>query len=220
MASIKEILKRNSVVSDMLKRKHIQAWAREGRPFPPPHEVKVLALTHYALSYGLNTFVETGTYLGDTIWSLKELFDQIYSVELSEELYLQAKARFAQHPSVHLLHGDSSKRLVEVVRKLKHPALFWLDGHYSGGITAKGDKICPIYDELEAVFSSDVRGHVIVIDDARLFVGEDDYPPYLELQHFILSRGNFLVRREGDEIIVTDRDVTSVSISGSSHDHN
>jgi hypothetical protein len=204
MASIKEILKKTFIVSDLLKRKHIKAWIRDGRPYPPPHDVKSLALTHYALSYGLNTFVETGTYLGDTIWSLKDLFEQIYSVELSEELYRRAKKRFSGYSNIHLLQGDSSEKLFDVVRQLRTPALFWLDGHYSGGITAKGEKVCPIYDELEAVFSSIIKGHVIVIDDARLFVGKDDYPTYAELLAFINSKGDYLVRREGDEIIVTE----------------
>ena len=82
--------------------------------------------------------VETGTYYGDMIYAQLDNFSRIYSIELSERLYRKAKRRFKKNESVTLLHGDSSEVLHEIVPKFKEPVLFWLDGHYSGGITAQG----------------------------------------------------------------------------------
>jgi hypothetical protein len=41
-----------------------------------------------------------------------------------------------------------------IIKDLNEPAIFWLDGHYSSGITAKGDKICPIFEELDSIFNN------------------------------------------------------------------
>jgi hypothetical protein len=55
------------------------------------------------------------------------------------------------------------------VRQLQEPALFWLDGHYSGVDTGKDELDTPVSAELEAILGSPVKGHVILIDDARCF---------------------------------------------------
>jgi hypothetical protein len=70
------------------------------------------------------------------------------------------------------------------VRRIDQPALFYLDGHYSGGITARAAKDTPIYEELSHIFEHDPR-HVIVIDDARCFGRDPDYPSLHELREFI-----------------------------------
>ena len=56
------------------------------------------------------------------------------------------------------------------------------------GDTAKGSKFCPIYEELNAIFTS-IDKHCLLIDDARLFNGADDYPTLDELKGFILKTG-------------------------------
>ena len=68
----------------------------------------------------------------------------------------------------------------EVIKYLQEPTLFWLDGHYSSGITAKTDKNTPILEELKTIFTSPYN-HGILIDDARLFTGKEDYPSIDEL---------------------------------------
>jgi hypothetical protein len=74
------------------------------------------------------------------------------------------------------------------MKKLDQPALFWLDGHYSSGETAKGDKDTPIYEELKHILNFPGQGHVIVIDDARCFGNAPDYPDIEELSGFVRSR--------------------------------
>ncbi|MDD3159854.1 MAG: hypothetical protein PHQ98_02720, partial [Candidatus ainarchaeum sp.] len=58
--------------------------------------------------------------------------------------------------------------------KIKHPAIFWLDAHYSGGNTAKGKQNSPILQELNLIFKSKLN-HIILIDDANYF-GTKGYP--------------------------------------------
>jgi hypothetical protein len=75
-----------------------------------------------------------------------------------------------------------------------------LDGHYSGFETAKGDLETPIKLELEIILNSEYE-HVILIDDARLFIGENDYPTIEELKKYILSKNNSLTVNIIDDII-------------------
>lgn len=102
-----------------------------------------------------------------------------------------------------LLHGDSGKLLPEVVDKLKAPALFWLDGHYSCGLTAKGALETPIRAELQAIFSSAITGHVILIDDVRCFDGSHDYPHLDELLAFIREDGRYKAEVSTDILRLT-----------------
>jgi hypothetical protein len=54
--------------------------------------------------------------------------------------------------------------------------LFWLDGHFSGGITAQGEVSTPICDEVLAVAKQCPVRFVVLIDDARSFGSEVGYP--------------------------------------------
>jgi hypothetical protein len=75
-----------------------------------------------------------------------------------------------------------------IISKLNKPSLFWLDGHYCGELTAKGNYSTPIYAELEQIFNSPVSGHMIIIDDARCFETYPSYPKISELTEFAKSK--------------------------------
>lgn len=167
--------------------KEHQEWILKGKPLPVSNLAKQEALRFFKEKYKLNILVETGTYLGDTLYALANDFEQLYSIELSQHYYDLAKKRFKNFKQINLLYGDSGKVLNELVPTLKGPALFWLDGHYSGGLTAKGDLECPVYDELNAIFASPHK-HVIFIDDARLFIGKNDYPTVENLTKYVQSK--------------------------------
>jgi hypothetical protein len=151
-------------------------WTLSGKPLPPPNCVKEEALLSMRKKHGLSILVETGTFLGETVYAMRRKFRHIYSIELDENLYKRAKGRFAKYGHVTILHGDSGQKLPEVLGEIGHPALFWLDGHYCGGLSAQADRSTPIVQELKYVFGHSVKGHVMVIDDARLFTGQGGYP--------------------------------------------
>lgn len=199
---IKSLLRQSVFVDNYLRELRIRDWIRAGRPIPVSHEIKQLTILYYSSIGGLDTLVETGTFFGDTIWTQKEYFKRIYSIELSAELFERAKQRFKKFDHITLLSGDSSEKLGEVLAEIDSPVLFWLDGHYSGGITAKGEKECPIFAELEHIFASPLL-HTVLIDDARLFVGKDDYPTMDELGSFISENSNYNMKVENDIIILT-----------------
>src|SRR5256885_14486168 len=156
---------------------------------PPPHVVKQRVLREYAERYQLKVFVETGTYRGDMVEAMKPLFDKIYSIELGDELFAKAKRRFERDTHIELIHGDSGKELGRILVRLQQPALFWLDGHYSAGDTARGEKDTPLYEELAQILRAPALGHVIVIDDARCFGSEPAYPTLPALRADVCSGG-------------------------------
>ncbi|HXG56648.1 MAG TPA: hypothetical protein VNJ03_14825 [Vicinamibacterales bacterium] len=176
-------------------------WRMSGRPIPAPPIVKQRIVKHEPRRYGLTTVVETGTFTGDMIAALLPLAQRLISIELDDRLFDAARRRFAAHPQVEILHGDSATRLPPVVATLTQPALFWLDGHYAGGGTARTQVASPILQEIDTLLAHPVPGHHVLIDDARQFVGDDGYPTVEALEALIRTRqpaAHFEVR---DDII-------------------
>jgi hypothetical protein len=188
------------------RRKH-RAWLAAGRPLPVPSSVKHAILREHADRYGLDTLVETGTFRGGTIEALRDRFARIYSIELDDALYQRARLRFAGAPHVTILHGDSALLLPTVVAKLSGPALFWLDGHYSGPGTAKAaGHETPIVEEIRAVLAHAIANHVILVDDARVFGSWPDYPAVDEFRRLVAGqRPDVTVTVEDDIIRITPR---------------
>jgi hypothetical protein len=151
------------------------------------HQDKQQVINKYYQQYNLTTFIETGTFLGDMIEAQKNNFSKLYSIELSSELYLKAKERFKNEPKITIINGDSGVMLKKVLDEAPEDAiLYWLDGHYSGGITAKGKLECPVLEELKIILSKKNK-QVILIDDARLFKGKFDYPTIEELNNLLVE---------------------------------
>jgi hypothetical protein len=164
----------NKVILPIKGRREVSRWRQAGRPIPPPHAFKQATIAGYGRAFRLAALVETGTYLGDTVEAQRKRFRKVVSIELSPDLYRAALARFANRQNVTLLEGDSADLMESVVAQLERPALFWLDGHYSAGITAHGSLDTPVQRELEIILAS-ADNHVILVDDARCF-GSGDYP--------------------------------------------
>lgn len=166
------------------------AWERAGRPNPPPHSVKQEIVREYGTRHRLDVLIETGTYLGDMVFAMRNTFGTIHSIELGEELYVRAKKRFAAYPHVSIHHGDSGVVLSEILGRISEPCLFWLDGHFSAGFTAKGPLETPIIQELSHIAAHPLASeHVILIDDARCFDGTGDYPTIEFLRDYLAGAG-------------------------------
>lgn len=161
--------------------------AKNGNLISLPDEIKRLTILLYARLYHLTTFVETGTYSGDTVDALRNEFRSIYSIELQPAFYAQAKKRFAGLDHIHILNGDSAALLPQILSDIKIPCLFWLDAHYSSGNTARGSKDTPVVEELNHILSNP-QDHVILIDDARFFTGHGDYPRLDQVKRMVLQR--------------------------------
>ncbi len=120
------------------------------------------------------TWVETGTYLGDTTEFLSRFARVVYSIEPGEKLYLDARKRFNGQPNIRLVNGLSEDVLPVLLPLLDGNICFWLDGHYTDESTHKGPQDTPILDELLCIGDNITRfDHVVVlIDDVHLFNGQ------------------------------------------------
>ena len=204
LCALKKHVKEDNTPLYAAKNREITAWEAKGRPVPPPHIIKQQTLIEYAKKYGLRVFVETGTYYGEMVDAMKNTFDHIYSIELGDALYENARKRFAGLNHIEIIHGDSGVELADILNKIDSPALFWLDGHYSEGVTVKGKVDTPIREELVCILNAPDKGHVIIIDDARCFGTDPAYPSIDELTEFIKSkRPNVDIVVENDSIRVT-----------------
>ena len=156
-------------------------WPAQPCPEPAKHAI----ITEYGRRWNIGNLVETGTFEGMMTEAQKENFRCIVTIELDRALYESAKQRFKDFPHIHALHGDSGVMLVEALRLVNGPTLFWLDAHYSGGVTAKADLETPILKELSIIASRGDCGDVILIDDARLFGWRADYPRLAKIRKFV-----------------------------------
>jgi hypothetical protein len=164
-----------------------ERWLEKNKPATVPHAMKPLAVKTFAQKYGVRVFIETGTFLGDMVAAVTSDFDRIYSIELSEDLFNQVAKKFAGYNHITILHGDSFQVLPGILRQINVPCLFWLDGHYSSENAEKGRGKSSIILELKQIYAHPIKNHVILIDDARLFTGKNDYPTIEFLKAFVKS---------------------------------
>jgi hypothetical protein len=130
---------------------------------------------HLQGKYGLQTFVETGTYMGAGAIFAAQFFPQVATIEISPEYHAKARALLDRAANVRAVQGDSRVELPKIVAALAGPALFWLDGHAGGGHFGSEDD-CPLLEELAAIAASPFE-HFLLIDDARAFLAPPP-PPF------------------------------------------
>jgi len=178
-------------------------WHLQGKPTPPAKPIKILTIIKYAKKYNITNFVETGTYLGETIELTKKHFNKIYSIELGKKLYKNAKKNFAKNKKIKIYYGDSALILPKLIKKINSRSLFWLDAHHSMGITSKGTTETPILKELKSISRDKIKNHVILVDDARDFKGVGDYPTIKKVKQFVKKNfSDYKTKIESDIILI------------------
>jgi hypothetical protein len=157
------------------------AWTQRKFAAPSPHFIKQSCLIRNGLPNA--TWIETGTYLGQTTKILSNIGSKVYSIEPEPILFANAKKYFAQFKNVEILNGTSERVFPGLLPKVNGDVNFWLDGHYSEGITFKGPQDTPILDELRHI--ADNLKHFnkvcVLVDDIRCFNPQkkeySTYPP-------------------------------------------
>jgi hypothetical protein len=179
-------------------------WRKRGFLGNSPQLVK----QNVFLKYGIKdaVWVETGTYLGATTKYLSDLFPHVYSVEPEQKLYASAVKRF-EGQNVTLFNDVSENVFPSLLPQLSGNVNFWLDGHYSAGITFKGSKDCPVDDELAAIENnfSNFDELSILIDDVRCFLPtSEDFSDYPSIDYLVdwARRMNLRWRIEHDIFIM------------------
>lgn len=176
----------------------------QGKYALPPQSVKLAVIRHNLSKPSPRVFIETGTYYGDTVAAIKDLYASVISIEVDEALYQKACARFASDKNVRIVHGDCACELSAILATLHEPAVFWLDGHYSGGETGKGEIEDPILVSLNQIAALPAQQHVIFIDDARTFDGREGRPDISAVFNCIKKiDARYIIRVQNDIIVAT-----------------
>lgn len=188
----------------------IANWIKRGCIGPAPAPIKRKVLSAYLRRFELGKFIETGTHFGDTLaFMAQNKNTTCTSIEFADSYYERAVKRFESYPNVEVLHGDSGVLLPSLVEKLEVPALFWLDGHWSGGDTGRAELDSPVSAELDSILRSSTKNHVILIDDARCFDGSGGYP---QLDNLLRT-----VREQSKYVCEVSTDIIRLTPPGSEH---
>ena len=170
-----KVLKRRFFRFDTLR------WLFRGFKSPSPQWVKIKLLLSQMIPGA--TWLETGTYLGDTTRKLAKKSEFVITIEPSKEIYEFASWRLSRKKNVRLLLGTSEELFYKCLLEVENRSLnIWLDGHYSGDVTFKGTSVTPIVSELQDINKASDRFDEIkvFIDDIRCFYHnageENDYP--------------------------------------------
>jgi hypothetical protein len=120
--------------------------------------------------------------LGATTAFLAEYASTVFSIEPEPALFERASAVLKNFDNVRLIRGGSEEVLPSLLPTLRGDVSFWLDGHYSEGVTFKGVIDTPIVAELKCIaeFLPSLGNVSLMIDDIRCFEPEreiyKDYP--------------------------------------------
>ena len=139
---------------------------------PRPRVVK-LALIERARSMmdtRPDTIIETGTGHGDLACLLRNVFDRVVTIELSEKFMEVRKALYGALPKVQTLVGDSREYLPKLAREISGPAVWYLDAHYCHlrSMPAGGEGDVPLMAEI-AILSGRSQADTVIVDDVSAF---------------------------------------------------
>jgi hypothetical protein len=145
-----------------------------------------------AKGFEVKNFVETGTAGGGTITEAAKKFENCFTIEIVEDRVPQKKQiivvseedpTIVDYPFIDIEYpknikfftGNSSEILYKLSIDKNEFVFFWLDAHYSDEIPADENvDECPIIKEIESIKKYEKA--IIFIDDARLFLGNVQYP--------------------------------------------
>lgn len=155
-----------------------------------------------------DTFIETGTYMGGTTKWASTQFKDVHTIELSETLYNQVKDELVSKGNITPHLGDSRNVLPKILKNINNNIIFWLDGHYSAGVTAGKDDPCPLLKELEIILKRD-NEDIILIDDARGLLDGGGWPTIFELYKKIETsamKNKYMIICDDNIYIIPDDD--------------
>ena len=186
------------------------SYFKRGLVGPAPDFFKRRYLTRNK-NLGNAAWIETGTFTGKTTEYLLKHCDYVVTIEPSVYLYKKVHSRL-KSSKVLILNGTSEDKLQEAIDNIasKHydSINFWLDGHFSSGVTFKGKQVCPLLSELTMI-EKNIQSKKIIdteiniyIDDLRLICGathkykreSEGYPDLSEvLHHPLVARSRLAI---------------------------
>lgn len=195
----------------ILKSDELRDWIDRRYAAPSPNFVKHQVILRNGIANA--TWVETGTYKGDTSAILSEHSQKVYTIEPADQLYLAAKSRFENASNVEVIHGLSETVFPALIPKLSGDVNFWLDGHYSTGVTYQGPKDSPVVEELAIIekYLKNFNRVVILIDDIRYCANPavHQFSGYPKLDLFVAwaSKNDLYWHIEHDTFVIKNKEL-------------
>lgn len=162
---------------------NLKTWHLRNYNSPSPAFVKHNVLLKWG---GRGTWIESGTYMGDTTFFLSKHAQKIITIEPQDKYAQDARFRFIDLDKVTVVQGLSENVMGSIISSLEpemqNDVSFWLDGHFSADETFKGPIDTPIVAELEAIAEnfSKFQKITVLVDDIRCFgsnnMNYSDYP--------------------------------------------
>jgi hypothetical protein len=189
MSKIKWLLKilHSHKVEDLVE---LSVFTESGIVYPVPTAIRRKIFKKWGQTPSI--WIETGTFRGDSAEFLSQIGTRVITIEPSESLYRDAVDRFRNNERVNVRHGISELELPRILDELSDGELkslsFWLDGHYSKGITFQGPQDCPLLDELNAIdkYFDKIERISILIDDVRnIDPSNPEYATYPTLSEIV-----------------------------------
>ena len=124
-----------------------------------------------------NNFIETGTYMGDTILSIHQYFKNNYTIEIKLSLYYGVTAESTKRKieNINFYFGDSAVLLKDILKEVNSKSIFYLDAHWSRGKTGRGSKDTPLLEELQLINKYHNFDSIVIIDDFQDFGTKNKY---------------------------------------------
>lgn len=146
-------------------------YDRSGRAGLPLDLVK-----EFANVYGIKSFIETGTAGGDSVLAASQYFKDCHTIEIIEDRPFKDRKSSDYPKNIKFYTGNAIHILPKILKGIDNSVLFWLDAHYSDPMPNTSDfKECYLLEELD-IIGTYCQDCVILIDDARLFLGKPSYP--------------------------------------------
>jgi hypothetical protein len=125
----------------------------------------------------INTFVETGTYYGESAFNAAKHFSEVYTIEIDYKLFTSSKCR-AMKENVHnisFIHGDSYKMLHNVVPRVAEGAVYFIDAHISGSDSG-WNKVTsvPLLNDLDSILQYKIGPSLFIFNDVRFWAGHPE----------------------------------------------
>lgn len=185
------------------------AWSSRDFAAPSPRYIKWGVLKRNGIKG--STWIETGTYHGDTTAYIENFASRVISIEPDANLARCAKKRFQRQPKIEIREGASEHIFDKILTEVSGDVTFWLDGHWSGEGTYHGTNETPIRQECELIASNlpKMANTRIMIDDMRCFGAKDHAFRNYPSRHFLVSwaRDNGLSWHIEHDIFVAERTI-------------
>ena len=159
-------------------------WAYNKFQSPSPYAIKYQVLKKYGIKE--TSWIETGTYLGETTRFLAKNYPSVLSLEPSIPHFQYGLSKFRKNRKIKLINKTSEEFFETALLSFNEKLNIYLDGHASGDGTFTGVSRTPVRHELEMIAMHRLKFNelFVAIDDFRVFKDtEGTYPT----NHFLVD---------------------------------